>query len=280
MARNFAIGSVLTVFLVGANLLLLFIVLSGGVNHYPFNRFYWVQGDTSGISGAPATARYTFWGLCSGVHLALRNCSVEAAYPISPVDNFNTETGVPLKFVNDRDTFYYLTRVAFGLYLAGFGFAFSAAFAAVLLTCLRTFNTTTSVFGFFAFFIILAATCLQTAATALAKKAFKDAGLYSKISATNLGLSWGATVCLLVVFLAAGCSGLKRTYGEHQKWLNQQKAARGELPAQAPADVELEDQSSFVRTGPAEQAQTGGFGGMNFFTRSRKDKSEETDSTA
>lgn len=70
-------------FLAGACLLLIFTVLAGSSKHFPLNKFYWLEADTSNIPNSPAnTSAWTFWGVCDKNDYS--NCKLGPAYPISP----------------------------------------------------------------------------------------------------------------------------------------------------------------------------------------------------
>ncbi len=87
--------------------MLLFIVLSGGTEHRPFNRWYWLEADTSSIAGAPDTTRWTTYNYCDATTGINTDCSHrKAGFPFSPKDNFGTTDGVPSPFVDHRNVSY------------------------------------------------------------------------------------------------------------------------------------------------------------------------------
>ncbi|CAI4966802.1 AVN_HP_G0080830.mRNA.1.CDS.1 [Saccharomyces cerevisiae] len=49
---NTVLRLVVLLFLAGNTLLLILMIISGATDHYPVNRFYWVQGNTTGIPNA------------------------------------------------------------------------------------------------------------------------------------------------------------------------------------------------------------------------------------
>ncbi|ODQ82712.1 hypothetical protein BABINDRAFT_169908 [Babjeviella inositovora NRRL Y-12698] len=212
-----AIGGLNTFFLLGANLLIALIVLSGVVTHAPFDKFYWLQADTSTIDGAPELSRWTFWGLCQPEARdgASINCNTTPDYPLSPLDNFPTSANIPSDFVKNRDTYYYLTRTAFPLYFVGWAFAFVSVFTSIFSWCSHRLNFATSIFTFLGLLTTLTATVLQTAAIAMAKKTFKNAGNYSHIGPTMLGLTWAASVCIAIVFFSSTGAACYRGFKEH-----------------------------------------------------------------
>jgi hypothetical protein len=88
--------------LAGGLLLQWFLVLSGGINSAPENRFYFLQASTGGIANARDPARWTFWAICgvdaNSGHNA--NCgSPVPALPFDPPRNFGTQDNVPESFI-------------------------------------------------------------------------------------------------------------------------------------------------------------------------------------
>ena len=93
------LGLVSLVMIAGALLLTLLILIGGGVNKNPTNQFYFLQAATTGIPGAAATTRWTFWNACSVTNGRNACPKVHPAYPFDPPRNFGTTTGVPPQFV-------------------------------------------------------------------------------------------------------------------------------------------------------------------------------------
>ena len=93
------LGLVSLVFIAGALLLTLLILIGGGVNKNPTNQFYFLQAATTGIPGAAATTRWTFWNACSVTNGRNACPRVHPAYPFDPPQNFGTTTGVPPQFI-------------------------------------------------------------------------------------------------------------------------------------------------------------------------------------
>ncbi|CCE66026.1 hypothetical protein TPHA_0O00560 [Tetrapisispora phaffii CBS 4417] len=202
-------------FLAGNTLLLILIIISGSTNDYPINNFYWVEADTANIPNAPDVTRWTFWGACGVENGDETNCgsNLSPAAPISPVDNFHTTINVPSKFVNDRNTFYYLTRFSFCLFwisLAFIGITFllyiiswfsyeftKVCFLLVSIGCL--FNVTGVV--------------LQTAASVLARNAFNKTGVnHSKLGSDLFGIAWASVALSLLEAIALAVTHINNVY--------------------------------------------------------------------
>lgn len=116
-----------------------FILLAGAIDSKPVNKFYFLSVDTSSISGAAATSRWTFWNICSVTSAGLSNCGkVHPAFPFDPPakSNFGTSDGVPDAFLHTKK-FYYLTRFMFAFCLIYLFFAVCSFFAGILALCTR-----------------------------------------------------------------------------------------------------------------------------------------------
>ncbi|SCV00187.1 LAMI_0G03422g1_1 [Lachancea mirantina] len=211
-------------FLAGTTLLLILIVLSGAIESYPIDRYYWVQGDTSGISGAPAVSRWTFWGVCNIDSNGNTHCdSLAPADPISPVDNFGTTVNVPSDFVTNRNTFYYLTRFSFCFFWIALAFLGIAFLLYILSWCSYAFNKVVFLLVAVGALFDLAAVSLQTAAAVMARNAFHSAKLSSNVSATLFGIGWASVACSIYLFFSTGASFIKRAYQSHKEYVEMQK---------------------------------------------------------
>ncbi|GMM38266.1 hypothetical protein DASC09_056050 [Saccharomycopsis crataegensis] len=198
-------------FLAGSTLLLLLIVLSGSSRNpsFPLDHFYWLEADTSDIPNAYANTRWTYWGLCEKVGSVSKNCyDIGPAIPISPVDNFETETNIPDYVVNNRDTFYYLSRVAWACLLISL--VFTGISLIICLSAIFSFHLQklTAIFTFIASTLQFAAAALYTATVALAKQYFVDA----KIGPALMGFVWASAVCNLIVLVTTFGACVREAY--------------------------------------------------------------------
>lgn len=266
-------------FLAGSTLLLLFIVMSGSTNHFPFNRFYWLKADTSDISNAYPTTSWTFWGICESGDFS--KCKLGPAYPLSPVDNFETERNVPLDFVDNRDTYFYLTRFAFAFEIIALCFAGVSLIIDVLGLCFNVIDRVVIAFISFALFFCAGFAALQTAAVVLARNAFSDEDKYAHIGVKMMALTWAAVACLFIVWMITCFANIATSYRKH---MSRVQEYRGQEPGQPVPDKEESidnDQSSFTRATPAA-AETNDVnsnsGGIRFFKIKRNQKVSDEDS--
>lgn len=198
------------IFLAGNVLLLILIVLSGSIENYPVDRFYWVEGNTSGIPNAPAVTRWTFWGACSYEDKKL-DCGefLKPAAPISPVDNFHTETNVPHSFISKRDAFYYLSRFSFCFFWIALAFVGVSFILFILTWCSKTITQVVFILLCFGCTFNVTAVVLIQAAAAMARKALRDAERHAKIGPSLFGIAWASVFVVLCELVTVFCWFIK-----------------------------------------------------------------------
>lgn len=211
------------IFLAGNTLLLILIILSGATTSFPVNRFYWLQADTSGLGSAPDLSRWTFWGLCSRTNGELRCNDLSPAYPISPKDNFGTTVNVPTDFITDRNTYYYLTRFAFCFFWIALAFMGVAFLLYVMSWCSYSFTKVVFLLATVGALFDLAAVSMQTAASVMARNAFRDGNRTADINATLFGIAWASVACSLYIFFGTGASFIRRAYESHKEYVEMQR---------------------------------------------------------
>lgn len=179
----------------GSSVLLLFILLSGATDNLEFlNRFYFSSITTS------AETRWTLYATCEPLNDGTVFCSArQAAYPYSPADNFGDEL-VPADFVKNRNTYYYLLRIAYAWFILAL-LCSLLSLGPILWSCVwRGFLT-----GFFASFVVgmafifsLLGALFVTAAHAKGVQVFQKAGYPAKLGKDMMVIVW-----LHVAFLLA-----------------------------------------------------------------------------
>ncbi|CAI6607940.1 ALI_HP2_G0039180.mRNA.1.CDS.1 [Saccharomyces cerevisiae] len=200
---NIVLRLVVLLFLAGNTLLLILMIISGATDHYPVNRFYWVRGNTTGIPNAGDETRWTFWGACLQDKDGSDTCTsnLAPAYPISPVDNFNTHINVPHQFISKRDAFYYLTRFSFCFFWIALAFVGVSFILYVLTWCSKMLSEMVLILMSFGFVFNTAAVVLQTAASAMAKNAFHDDHRSAQLGASMMGMAWASVFLCIVEFI-------------------------------------------------------------------------------
>lgn len=263
------------ILLAGTTLLLIFIVLAGSVDHFPFNRFEWLRADTSGISGAYSESKWFFWGVCDASDLS--SCHLGPGYAISPYRNFNTELGVPSDFISDDSTYYYLSRFSFAFFLIGFVFAVLAFLVDLAGFCFDVIERIVIILVSFALFFIAGFAAFQTSVAVLARNAFHSENLSAKIGVKGFAIMWTAVACLAIVWFVSCANNIATSYKKHIA--NVRGADNtGYYPQDAQQQGELPDDSSFTRSVPVEKGDQSGSGGIRFFRIKRNQKPSDEES--
>ncbi|CDK25772.1 unnamed protein product [Kuraishia capsulata CBS 1993] len=272
MAVSRILTHLLTIFLLaGTTLLLVFVVLSGASDHFPFNKFYWLEADTTKITGD--VSRWTFWGICNPSGNTNGNCTSSGPdFPLSPVDNFGTTKGLPTDFVDNRDVYYYLTRFSFPFILISLCFTGVALICSLFSFCWNAMRTVLVFFVCAALLFAAAGVSLETAAVVLARNAFKDDGISQSLGASMLGISWGAVAALIVIYFLVCCSTLTRAYKTHKQHQQAISATQETQELQQPyLGTSTTGQNQGTLPPPASD------GGIRFF-KIRKDKATDEES--
>lgn len=296
MRFHYKSGLISLFFLAGSLLLTFFVILSGCAKNpsYPLSKFYWVDAPGSSIPSAPSTIRYTYWGVCESVRGRAKNCTnLGPAVPISPVDNFGTERGVPDWLVSNLDTMYYLSRVAWACLLVSFIFCAISFFLSLLLICSYHVQTVNSIFIFIAMVTGIAATTLYTSAIALAKQHWPGA----HIGRILMGFIWATFVCNLIVLFTVFGSCARESYlrakdkheahkdeslyTDHKKLLSSTgyppiSQNQGQTLSQPQQPVQYPDPYATEQTPTQQEEAVSRSRGINFFNIKRK-KPEEVE---
>ena len=280
-------------FLAGACLLLIFTVLAGSSKHFPLNKFYWLEADTSNIPNSPAnTSAWTFWGVCDKNDYS--NCKLGPAYPISPEDNFDTTRNVPLDFLDNQSTYYYLSRFAFAFCLIALGFSGLALIIDLLGFCFTIIDKVVMFLVSVALVFMAAFASFQTAVTVLAKNAFSNDDRHAKVGAKAMGIMWAAFVCLVICWGLTFAANISNSYKKHMDRVNQHKYEKqggayndnGQQQGYPKGVATNRDDSSFTRAEVRDEDDVnnggvgagGAGGGIRFFKIKRNQKTVEDES--
>lgn len=223
MFRKF-VHAISYLFLLGAGLLCFFLILSGARSSGTLAEFYWFEANTLGFNNAPVRTRwfnYQWCGVMRGGQLV--DCSSRVpAQSFSPRDQFGASPEMPTTFLNNRDTYYYLSRVGWAMLLIGLFFLVLTIIPATVIL----FKTVTSMAIWLTvgtwttlFFITLAA-CLYTGCYAKAVRGFHSKGRYAKMCPRNFAFIWTSVFLLLVDAIWASVTlGLhgKKKYKEYTR---------------------------------------------------------------
>lgn len=185
-------------------MLLFLIVLAGAFDRSPLNQFYWLEADTSGIQGAPDQTRWTNYGYCGVQNGKNYNCSSNKPdFAFQPDKTFGTTQGVPQDFIENHDTYYYLSRFSWPFYLIALFFLVVGFLLNFFAICSRLGSALSSLSTFVAWLFTITASCLSTALYVMARNKFDSAKLGVKLFA----FTWTATALLTLtfIFLTCGC---------------------------------------------------------------------------
>lgn len=205
MGVLFKIGDAIALlFLAGALVMSYFLILSGGRSGGVLKNFYWLEANTTGFNNAPDTTRWFNYDFCAWANNNLHNCSHKApAKPFSPRDNFGASPLMPSSFLNNRNAYYYLSRVGWAMLLIAVFFETVGLFTHLWSLFSkgklgRISSITNTVFHWCALFFITLAACLLTGCHAKAKKAFHSENRHAKMGVKNFAFLW-TTVFLLLL---------------------------------------------------------------------------------
>ena len=188
-------------FLLGTGLLSFLLILSGARHSGTLKNFYWFQAETSGFNDAPNTTRWYNYDYCNWEGGQNRGCSSKApAKPFSPRDNFGRSDNMPSTFLDNRNTYYYLSRVAWAMLLIAIFFVFMVIFSLFVMffknfTVLAGIITASS---WMALFFMTLSACLYTGCYVKARNAFHHDNRHAKLGAKNFGLIWTNVFLLLI----------------------------------------------------------------------------------
>lgn len=257
------------VLLAGTCLLLLLVILSGASDHFPLNDLYWIKADTSSIDGAYDSSSWTFWGVCQSSNFS--NCHQGPAYPISPKDNFGTTNNVPTDFVDNRDTYYYLSRFSFAFALVAIGFAGISLIVDLLAFCFQVIDKVVICFVAFALFFIGGLAAFQTATVVLARNAFNSSDMHGSVGLKLMAITWTAFACILLVFFNTCFANISNSYKKHMARVRENQGYENEpIGPQG-------DESSFTRADAGAGAvnpetREADNGGIRFFKIKRNNQ--------
>lgn len=193
-------------FLLGAGLLCFFLILSGARSTGTLSEFYWFVADTNGFNSAPARTMWFNYQWCGVENGKLFDCSDRvAAQAFSPRDNFGASSEMPTTFLNNRDTYYYLSRVGWAMLLIGlFSIVLTIIPATVMIfktiTSMAIWNT---IGNWTSLFFILLSACLYTGCYAKAKVGFDGRSRFSKLGPRNFAFIWTSVFLLLLTAIWA-----------------------------------------------------------------------------
>lgn len=270
-------------FLLGAGLLSFFLILSGARHSGVLKEFYWFQGNTNGFNDASTVTRWYNYDFCGWQNNENFNCSSKApAKPFSPRDNFGASPNMPSTFLNNRNTYYYLSRVAWAMLLIGFVFIMLAIIPAcvLIIKVFKGFAIFSTVMCWLAWFFIILSACLYTGCYVKARKAFHHDDRSAKIGPKNFAFIW-VTVALLLfnsiwTTITAATHGKDKKYKHYQSeepevYANYPTTVGNEATSPTPNAYKISSPTPIVES-QAPQETTAQNTTFTSFSKLRKDK--------
>ena len=201
MSYWFNIGNFVSLlFLIGATIMSFFLILSGARNTGVLKNFYWIEANTTGFNDASNLTRWFNYEFCGYSNGQLFNCSSKApAKPFSPRDNFGFNTLMPTSFLDDRDAYYYLSRVGWAMLLIAIFCEVMTLIPQIVSVFkhIRSLSVFATVFHWLSLFFILLTACLLTGCYAKGIRAFHSQNRHAKMGVKCFALLW-TTVFLLL----------------------------------------------------------------------------------
>ncbi|OWB49602.1 hypothetical protein B5S33_g476 [[Candida] boidinii] len=180
---------------------------SSGVLH----QIYWLTVNTSSYSrGVNSVTKWYNYGICYEVNGGNSVCSdTVAAYPFSPFRNFRHTfpsifdyNSLPDSFSNNENTYYYLTRCAYGFSIVAVVFLVAAIIPHLVFIFGRKGGIATIIFYTIGFIFLLTSVVLSTAAYTKGRNAFNDDGSSATLGSKAFGLAWGSVGILIFAFIS------------------------------------------------------------------------------
>lgn len=219
LLRNSILAPLSLIFLAGAIVMMVFVILSGVRGTSPLDDTYFLRADTSGITGARDTSQWTYFYVCSPGNV---NCG--GAWPDPPVgwawdaDAADVPVGLGGSHGNNTTSgyYYYLWRFGWVFYLLGFFFTVITFFMG-FLACLGRLGAALSGLAALTtlFFFSLAAS-LMTATFVKMRDAFQAADRDATIGRYAFGFTWAAWACVFlstVLFFLGVLGGREKAPG-------------------------------------------------------------------
>ncbi|PSR93980.1 SUR7/PalI family-domain-containing protein [Coniella lustricola] len=201
MAGHPSLGLVALIFLAGSITMLFFVILSGTTRNSPLDNTWFLQADTSGISGAKDLSQWTYFYICGQ-----NNQDCTRASPAMPFGHAwdSNPSGAPSSLVGSHgghttsQYYFYMWRFGWVFYLISLFFAVVAFFTGFLACCGRLGSAVSGLVSLAALFFYSIAVALMTVTFVKARNAFQSAGRSAQIGRYAFGFSWGAWAALLI----------------------------------------------------------------------------------
>ncbi|KUI73536.1 Protein SUR7 [Cytospora mali] len=201
MAGHPAMGFAALILLAGSIVMLFFIILSGTKATTPLNHTYFLQADTSGITGARDVSQWTYFHICG-----TGNTDCSKASPAMPfghawannADSIPSGLGGSYAGHTTSEFYFYMWRFGWVMYLLSLFFEIVAFFSGFLACCGRLGAAISGLVALTALIFYTAAVSLMTVTFVKARNAFHSDNRSATLGKYAFGFSWGAWAALLI----------------------------------------------------------------------------------
>ncbi|KAL2754075.1 hypothetical protein ACRALDRAFT_2028577 [Sodiomyces alcalophilus JCM 7366] len=211
-------------------LFLFFVILSAVRDNTPLNRTYFLEADTSGISGARDTTRWTYFHICNE-----RNLDCWGPWPAPAfgwawgADPDNAPDGLAGSR-GGRTTshyYFYLWRFSWVFYMMALFFIALAWFSSFLACCGRLGSAIAALLSSIGLFFLTLAVPLMTVTFVKARDAFHAAGRDAHLGVYGFAFSWASWAALFIATLLF-CIGIRGRDDSHTRrgWGRRSKSTR------------------------------------------------------
>lgn len=222
-----SLGLVSTIMLATSILFLFFIILPGVNGSTPFSKTYFLQADTSGISGAKDVTQWTFLYPCGANN---QNCGKSsAAMPFGKAWASNAAEA-PEKLIGKYGGhttsfyYYYMWRFAWVFFIMALFFEICAFFTSFLACCGRLGAGISSLVTLLAFTFLTIAVSMMTATFVRARNVFHADGRSAKLGKYGFGFAWGSLAALMIAMVLLCAGTAKKSGSSRRKETNEDSA--------------------------------------------------------
>jgi hypothetical protein len=201
MAAKSSLGLIALLFLSGSLVMLWFIILSGLTPNPPLNNTYFLQADTSEITGARPVSRWTYFFICGDGNTDCSGAKPAPAFGSAWVSEpKNAPEELVGGFGDATTSFYYWYMWRFGwvFFLITLFFEVVAFFAGFIACCGRLGSAIAGFVAMVALFFSTISVSLMTATFVKARNAFLNDGRDAHVGTYAFGFAWGSWAALLI----------------------------------------------------------------------------------
>ncbi|KAI0018128.1 SUR7/PalI family-domain-containing protein [Xylariomycetidae sp. FL0641] len=201
------------IFLGGSIVMLFFVILSGVAHTSPLRQTYFLNADTSGITGARPITQWTYFKMCGDGN---RDCGGSKADPPVGWAWDGHPQNAPSHLVGGygghttSETYYYLWRFGWVFYLLALFFSVCAFFTGFVACCGRLGSAIAALVSTIALIFSTAAVSLMTATFVKMRNEFHRDGRSAHLGQWAFGFSWGSWAALLIATVLF-CMGMRKS---------------------------------------------------------------------